>query len=943
MRCGWHIRTRGRSNSSKGSSESAAGKDSLELLPSAERWSISKRMTQASCSPRTARRHRLRSVLLYAGIVLTLLISGLYFARREIGHMLARRLDERLAAAGVYLTWQSAAWEPGSGIQVNGLALYRDASKRERLALLGNVTLIKGDPDWNIWDRLSVRVRNARLTLRGGNDETSLEHVNMRLEIQPGRVELQECLASLQGLRIDSKGTFVQAASESQADDGAAKAPAPPSMGDGNKVAAPQKKGLFEDLDLSWLNRLKEWTEVAAENDAPVLKLEFRSLPDGNGLALAATLEAKKFLWRGKKWDVLQASLKTSLKKDSNSPVDISWLRLEHAGRHAEAAGVFDPTSKVLRIEKLESGLDVLTFVQAFLPQAAERLTTLTFNGEWDVRGKGEIPLDRPAESRWDGRAKLNGDLVYATGGVRIELHDPVCVLRGDELEVSAKSLKGGEGRGNRLTLLGEATLIKGRSAWDRWDQMTARVKDAQLTLGSNDGETNLGHLSMLLEIQPGGFVLRECLASLLGWKVEAKGTYVKAAASPSKKGGEKVTAPSSKKGSAKVTATQKKGLFDDVDLGWMKTLKSWAKVVAEKDEPVVKIEFRSLPDDTGLDVSATMEGKNFKWRGEKWGLVQASVKTSLEKGKPPVDMCQLRLEHEGRSGAAAGVFDRAGHLLRIDKLDSGIDLPRLVRTIWPQTDKSLDPVTSKGRWDVNGTVSIPFDRPSTSRWNGQVKLDGELAYAIGKGRVPLQDPVCTLRGQGLQVSIAALKAGLWEGELDVPSTQIYPPAGKAKMRFETRFTLKDARLESVMKSFGKTEKQPGVVQGTWQGGGGFGLAAFTGSGTLNIQDAEFFQLPVLGTFSVLLDKLTPGFGRDQSSKVEAAYRVSDGKVQIDELTLTTHQMHLEAEGAIDLIRQYVDVTTEARLKGLAGLVPIVRRVEARGQGPLDSVVWKRD
>jgi hypothetical protein len=913
------------------------------------------RMTQASCSPRTARRHRLRRVLLYGGIALTLLIAGLYYARGEIGHMLARKLDERLVKAGVYLTWQSAAWVPGSGIQVNELALYRDAAKQERLALLGNVTLIKGDPDWDVWDKVSVRVRNARLTLQGGNDEMSLEHVNLRLDIQPGRVELLECLATLQGLRIDSKGTYVQAASESQADDGAAKAPAPSSTGDGDKVAAPQHKGLFDDLDLSWLHRLKEWTEVAGEGDDPVLKLEFRPLSDGSGLALAATLEAKKFLWRGKKWDVLQASLKTSLKKDRNSPVEISRLRVEHAGRHAEVAGGFDPASKVLRIEKFESGLDVLTFVQAFLPEAAAKLTDLAFEGEWDIRGKGEIPLDRPAESRWDGQAKFDGNLVYAKGGVRIELQDPVCALRGDELEVSAKSLKGGEGKGNRLTLLGEATLIKGHSTWDRWDQMTVRVKDAQLTLGSDDGETSLGHLSMQLETQPGGFELRECLASLLGWKVEAKGTYVKAAASPSKKGGERVPAPPSKKesakvtaskikkGSVKVTAPQEKGLFDDVDLGWLKTLKAWAKVVAEKDEPVMKIEFRSLPDDAGLDVAATMEGKNFKWRGEKWGLLQASVNTSLKTGKPPVDMCQLRLEHEGRSGAAEGVFDRAGHLLRIDKLDSGIDLPRLVRAIWPQTDKSLDSVTSKGRWDVNGTFSIPFDRPAITRWNGQVKLEGELAYAIGKGRVPLQDPVCTLRGQGLKVSISALKARLWEGKLDVPATQIYPPAGKAKTRFETRFTLKDARLESVMKSFGKTDKQPGVVQGMWQGGGGFGLAALTGSGTLHIQDAEFFQLPVLGTFSLLLDKLTPGFGRDQSSHVEAAYRMGDGKLQIEELTLTTHQIHLEAEGSIDLVRQYADVSTWARLKGLAGLVPIVRRVEAKGRGPLGSVEWKRD
>ena len=179
--------------------------------------------------------------------------------------MLARRLDERLAAAGVFLSWQSAAWTPGSGIRVSGLALYRDAAKRERLALLDHVTLIKGDPDWSVWDKVSVRLRNARLTLSDGDDETKLEHVNMRLDIQQGKEDLLECIANVQGLRIDAKGTHVQTAAK------------PQSKGDGAKVAAPQNKRPFDDVDLSWLKRLNEWTKVVGENHDPVLKLELKA------------------------------------------------------------------------------------------------------------------------------------------------------------------------------------------------------------------------------------------------------------------------------------------------------------------------------------------------------------------------------------------------------------------------------------------------------------------------------------------------------------------------------------------------------------------------------------------------------------------------------------------------------------------------------------------
>lgn len=872
-----------------------------------------------------------------------LLLAGWYIARREIGGVLARRLDERLSAAGVFLEWQSAAWEPASGIQVSGLALYRDAAKSERLAHLDHVTLIKSDPEWSHWDNVSVRLRNARLTLGSGDGETSLEHMNMRLDIQHGKADLLECLADLQGLRIDAKGTYVQAAAESQVEDGGTKDTKPQAKGDGAHVAAPRNKGLFDNVDLSWLNRLKEWTKVAGENEVPVLKFELRPGPDGSGLDLAATLEARRFKWRGQRWDLLRASVRTSLKKEI-SPIEICPLRLEHAGRSAEVAGVFDPASRVLRIDRLESGLDVLMLVQAFLPRAAEALAAVTCQGEWDVSGKGDIALDRPAESRWDGQAKLDGSVVCASGGKRMELQDPVCVLRGDEFELSAKTLRAGQGKGNRLSLAGDARLIKGHSKWNQWDQMLVSVRDAQLTLGSDDAEASLEDLIMELEIHPGRFDLQKCLAKLHGWKVEVKGTYVQtASATPLKDGGAKAPASQSKKDNAKATESQNKGLLDDLDLSWMKSLKAWATVAAEKDDPVLKVEFSPLPDNGGLDVAATLEGKKFKWRGERWDLLQASVKTSLKKGKAPIEICQLRLEREGRNGEATGVFDRASNLLRIDKLESGIDFPRLMRAIVPAAAAGLDSVTSKGRWDVSGKGDILFDRPAKSRWNGQVKLDGELAYAIGKGQMPLQNPTCAVRGEGLKVSIQALKAGLWEGTLDVPLTQIYPPAGKSKARFETQITLTDARLESVMNSFGKAEKQPGVGQATWQGGGGFGVAAFTGSGTVNIEDAEFFRLPILGTFSLLLDKLTPGFGRDQSSRVEAAYRTSGGKLQIEELTLTSHQMRLEAGGWIDLKRHYVNVTAEARLKGIVGLVSaIAGKVEAAGQGPLGSVVWKR-
>ena len=52
--------------------------------------------------PLPARRSRLRTLLRYGVIALVVVVAGLFFARRQIGDLLARKLDERLSAAGIY-------------------------------------------------------------------------------------------------------------------------------------------------------------------------------------------------------------------------------------------------------------------------------------------------------------------------------------------------------------------------------------------------------------------------------------------------------------------------------------------------------------------------------------------------------------------------------------------------------------------------------------------------------------------------------------------------------------------------------------------------------------------------------------------------------------------------------------------------------------------------
>ena len=138
------------------------------------------------------------------------------------------------------------------------------------------------------------------------------------------------------------------------------------------------------------------------------------------------TFDGSMFQWRGQRWDFVQAAVKIPVgKENSNSPIDIDYVRIGHGGRKAELAGTFDPASRVIRISKCDSGIDVLALARAMMPDAVGSLSAASTSGAWSISGAGEIPMDHPENFRWNGHAALDGDLVYASGETNVALQKP--------------------------------------------------------------------------------------------------------------------------------------------------------------------------------------------------------------------------------------------------------------------------------------------------------------------------------------------------------------------------------------------------------------------------------------------------------------------------------------------------------------------------------------
>ena len=260
----------------------------------------------------------------------------------------------------------------------------------------------------------------------------------------------------------------------------------------------------------------------------------------------------------------------------------------------------------------------------------------------------------------------------------------------------------------------------------------------------------------------------------------------------------------------------------------------------------------------------------------------------------------------------------------------AGQKQPRVVRLNW------------KGAWRISAAGEIPVDHPENFRWNGDVALGGDLVYASGETNVALQKPTFSVRVEKQVVSISDFKAGLWEGSLIAPRTLVYLPSAKKKARFETQFAIKDARLQSIINSFGGAQTEPGVVQCDWKGGGEFDLASLAGSGALSIGEAEFGRMPIVGPLHLVFEILAPGFRKDEPSTMTVNHRMAGGTLYLDDLKLVSEQARVEAGGNIDLAREYAQLTARGRLRRLPGLVTVLLTclLEFKGEGPVDDVRW---
>ncbi len=800
-----------------------------------------------------ARRRRLRILLGIAVFAVAVAVAGYFFGRGKIGELVAGKVGERLAEDGVFIAWQSADWLPGSGVRLHGLALYRDAAKQDRLALFGMVTASRTDRSQFRWDRATFQMTDAPLLLGTGEGETRMEHTDMLLHIEPGKADLEQCQGSLQGLRIEAKCAFVAAAHAGNAEAVAA------------AKQVTQREGLFRSVNLDWLKSVKEGLKFQPEKDEPVLTMELHSLPDDRGMEATMTFDGANFQWRGQRWDLMQAAVKIPIgKQNSNSPIEIDHVRIGYAGRKAEIAGAFDPGRRVIRIGKFDSGIDLLSLARALVPDAVGGLSAMSTSGNWQISGAGEIPVDRLEDAHWSGDMAFDGGLVYANGETNIALQKPAFSLRVEEQVVSISDFQAVVWEGNLNAKRIQIHLPSKERKLQFESQFILSGARPQLMIKSFSEARNepdvipldwkgAWQISVAGEIpigQPGNFRWNGDMAldgDLVYASSKTNITLQKPAFSVRME--EQVVSISNLTAGlwegnldaqriqvhlpSKDKNLQFETQFTLSDARSQSMINSFGE--ARKEPRVVPFDWQGAWQVSGAGEIPMDQPGNVRWSGDmslEGDLVYASGETNVALQKPTFS---VRVEEQvvSISDLKAGLWEGNLNAPRIQfhlpskekKLQfetqftlSGVRPQAMINSFSKaRKEPGVYPLDWQGAWQISVAGEVPMDQPENFRWSGDMALNGSFVYASGQTNIALQKPMFSVRTEQQVVTISDFKAGLWEGSLKAPKTQIRLPSKDRKLRFETQLTLNGARSQSVRKSFSARQKQPRVIPLSWK------------------------------------------------------------------------------------------------------------------------------
>ncbi|MCB1228051.1 MAG: hypothetical protein KDK99_19760 [Verrucomicrobiales bacterium] len=236
---------------------------------------------------------------------------------------------------------------------------------------------------------------------------------------------------------------------------------------------------------------------------------------------------------------------------------------------------------------------------------------------------------------------------------------------------------------------------------------------------------------------------------------------------------------------------------------------------------------------------------------------------------------------------------------------------------------------------------SIPLDQPQKLKLRGSVAGPSEIGIPLPSGSsIRLSEPSADYTLDGSELDLQNLTAQLWGGRLVSPRLRL-DWSGPTQLQGAVK--IEQISLPTLSQTFSIDPPMEGNLSASFQGGGTTTLSGVSGSGTVEIRDAAFYRLPLLGPLSVVLDQVAPGFARDTASNLDSEYQLSAGILDLKSVSVTSAITEITAKGPVDLNQQTAVITGKAKLRGIVGLSTALlsELLTVEGSGPFSDMRWR--
>ncbi|MCF6311939.1 MAG: hypothetical protein L3J39_05770 [Verrucomicrobiales bacterium] len=133
-----------------------------------------------------------------------------------------------------------------------------------------------------------------------------------------------------------------------------------------------------------------------------------------------------------------------------------------------------------------------------------------------------------------------------------------------------------------------------------------------------------------------------------------------------------------------------------------------------------------------------------------------------------------------------------------------------------------------------------------------------------------------------------------------------------------------------------------------FDGAGDAGAMVRQGKGSVRIEEAEFYTMPLLGTFFDTFNKIIPAFGRRKDGETHGTQKLT-GTYQIKDAIIRSEDLHIQGDLSEVVVKVFYDVEKDnadidgkINFTGAMGVVTGLasKLLEIEGTGPIKNMKW---